>query len=529
MIILPMLALAVSPTALDDSYEPNDTCAEAAHLGIPADGAFYQFSFVSSGASSAGGVNEDWFSFDVPPDHELAVSTFGQFPGSPGIDVVLRTGPLCSNVIGTGFVAGSSLHAENATGSTATYQLQFQPTDPNFVQEQIRLNVWIAPIACPGVVRDVFEPNQAPVQAAPLSPGLYRNLTLNGREDRDYYRVAVPIGAVLQVGFGGREVFGSTASCRITDLTGSLQLGIVPSAGGIRSFTNSTSEPFLLVDVQLDSPSTTFQPCEEYDLYVAAPADPCNGISDDAFEAQGNDGRPDAITLSRGRYRSLTLTGDDEDWFAFDVPPGFGLKITVAAESTLDFVRTELMEDGDLRVYQRESSSIGTIEHHYGNPSTSPTRRVDLRIYRTPGPTSLGCVRYDMGVQIVREIPTQPLCTGSPDLQWGRKTVDLFGSVDPGVGLLWITTEGLVPNQFFDAVSIYVGPPVASPPAQPWQWCVAEPRVRWNRFNTSWNRHDAVVDETYLLPLMGSTLAVQYLDAENGLLVASDTVTFMVQ
>ncbi len=528
MMIFPLLALAVSSPFLDDIYEENDTCAEAAPLIVPADGQYHEFAFVSSGAASAGGTDEDWFQFDVPAGHALQVFTAAQFPGDPGIDTFLRTGPQCGTVLDSGFVGGPVFRAENVTGATATYQLQFMPVNPLFNQEQIRLNIWIAPIACPGVVRDGFEPNQAPAQAAPMVPGLYRGLTLNGREDRDYYRVAVPIGGVMQVGFGTRSSFGSPASCTIRDLSGSQLIGHVPSAGGVRSFTNSTDDPFLLVDVELDNPHLTFQPCELYDLYVDGAADPCAGVVDDVFEAQGNNTRPEAIPLSRGRYRGLTMIGDDEDWYAFQVPPGFGLKVTVANDSTGDFVTTELLEDGDDRVYQRNSAALGSSVHYYGNPSTSPARSVDLRIRRLGGSTGLGCVRYDMGVQIVREIPTQPLCAGSPDLQWGPKTIDLFGSVDPNIGLLWITAEGLVPSQF-SPVGIYVGPPVATPPAQPWQWCVAEPRVRWDRFTNSLNRHDSVVDESYLVPLMGTTLAVQYLDGENGLLVASETVTFVVQ
>lgn len=530
MIISPLLALALSAAPLDDSYEPNDTCAEASLLVVPVNGQFHQFTLVSSGAASAGGVNEDWFSFDVPTGHAFTVTTFGQFPGGPGVDVILRTGPLCGTIIATSSVAGPFIREENLTGAAVTYQLQFLPIDPDFVQEEFRLNIWIAPVACDGVIRDAFEPNQTPAQAAPMPPGLYRGLTLNGRQDRDDYRVAVPVGAALQVGFGTRTSFGSTASCRVTDLTGHQQLGDVPSAGGVRSFVNTTNEPFLLVDVQLNHPTTTFQPCERYDLYVAVDTNPCAGVTDDAFEAQGNDERSQAVLLSRGRYRNLTLTSGDEDWFAFDVPPGFGLKITLVWQSTLGSVGSELMEDGDLRVYQRSSLMQGTtqVQHHYGNPSTSPTRRVDLRILTGPGPP-IGCTRYDMGVQVVREIPTQPLCTGSPDLQWGQKTVNLFGSADPNVGLLWVTTEGLVPGQFFSPISIYVGPPIASPPAFPAQSCVVQPRVEWKRFNTSLNRHDAVVNGSHLVPLMGTTLAVQYFDAEDGQLVASDTVTFVVQ
>lgn len=528
MMILPLLACAISSPVLDDSYEENDTCADAAPLVVPADGQSYRFDFVSSGPGSATGADEDWFSFDVPAGHAVRVFTAGQFPGDPGVDVILRTGPQCGTILDTGFVSGPALYGENDTAATVPFQLQFQPTNPLFAQENIRMNLWVAPLACPGVVRDAFEPNQTADEAAPLPAGLHRGLTLNGREDRDYYEVAVPIGGTLQVGFGTRSSFGSPASCTVRDSSGAQQVGAVPSAGGVRSFVNNTGAPFLLLDVQLNNASSTFQPCELYDLYVTMTVDPCAGIIDDAFEAPGNDTRADSVVLGRGRYRGLTLTGDDEDWYAFDVPPGFGLKITVAPDPSGDFIRTELHEEADVRVYQRRNSTVSLPVHHYGNPSTSGLRRLELRVARPAGSAGIGCVRYDMGVQIVPEIQTQALCTGSPDLQWGAKTVDLFGSIDPNIGLLWVTTEGLEPQQL-SSVSIYVGPPVPTPPASPIQWCVAEPRVQWYSFTNSLNRNDSVVDETYLVPLMGTTLALQYLAAENGLLVSSETVTFVVQ
>lgn len=527
MIALALLAGAPALFTLDDPYEENDTCAEASVLVVPADGVNHSFSFVSSGAASPGGVDEDWFAFDVPAGHGYRVFTHASFPGNPGVDTFLWTGSQCGTLIDFGFVAGPYFEHANTTGANRTYQIQFLPTSPTFVMEGITLGIWIAPLACSGVVRDGFEPNESPATAAAMAPGLYRGLTLNGRTDRDVYRVRVDAGDVLQMGFGTRWSFGSPAVCEVRDLTGSTLLGSVPSGGGVRSFVNTTSANWLLVSVALANQSSVFMPCEEYDLFVSAPVDPCAGVGDDVFEFPGNDVRSAAVTIQRGRFFGLTLTTDDVDWFAVDVPPGFGVRIIVFPRASGAPVRTELYQEGQASVYQRQDPSLEPRRHHYGSPASGPARRVEFKIEGPVSSFGLGCAEYDMAVQFVPEIATQPYCSGSSPGTAAPATVHLFGSTDPSVGLLWFTIAGLTHSSTAD-VYVYVGMPRQPVPTNPGALCIAQPVVRWADFRTFHTRFDVLLDGALLVPLSGTTLALQTLMSVGGATLASDAVTFIV-
>jgi hypothetical protein len=192
------VAIAPDPCALpDDAFEPNDTCATAAPLGL---GTF--------GGLNAGIVDPDHFAFTLAPKEVLTVALSGLAPTETVTMFAWDPNNNCGDtnaIVSAGVVHGPAtggLYLANTGVVPRTFVVNVVPT-PN--QEtgvgfcvDYSLSVTSEFDPCGALTGDAFEPNSSCFTAAPLS-ATQTGLTVHSWMDQDWYAIDVPARSTLRL------------------------------------------------------------------------------------------------------------------------------------------------------------------------------------------------------------------------------------------------------------------------------------------------------------------------------------------
>ena len=189
---------ARSQCPVNDSFEPNDTCATATPL--------------TSGAYDAtilGWGESDYYSLLIPAGGGLQFdSTSDDWGAVADLGYTLYSGTDCSGGILAFVQAGfayAQLHWENTTGADlpVTLRVRVGPTHPGVQCVNYTLNIAVVSPACEAASGDDgFEVNNNCAQAAIISDGLWSDLYISyfsPGHDYDFYKLAVHPGQTLAV------------------------------------------------------------------------------------------------------------------------------------------------------------------------------------------------------------------------------------------------------------------------------------------------------------------------------------------
>ena len=166
---------------------------------------------------------------------------------------------------------------------------------------------------------DAFEPNDSCLQAATLAPGSYGDLWVSNFAP-DVYRVDVP--ALHGVGILGLPIGHS-----VTLESGTACQGLVGGQGPIQWQNLSLDPQPYWVRV---APQEGVE-CANYDLSVVTYPIDCDVPLGGDGMLEPNDRCEQALLIPPGSYPGLWASVDEPDFYAVDVPPGFGLYLEGAA------------------------------------------------------------------------------------------------------------------------------------------------------------------------------------------------------
>jgi hypothetical protein len=181
----------------DDAFEPNDSCATAAPMGL---GTF--------GGLNAGIVDPDHFAFTVAPMEVLTVALGGLAPTETVTMFAWDPNNNCGDpnaIVAAGSVFGPAtggLYLANTGVVARTYVVRVVPTPDQetglgfCVDYSLSVSSEFDP--CGALTGDAFEPNSSCFTAAPLSSS-QSGLTVHGWMDQDWYSIDVPARSTLRL------------------------------------------------------------------------------------------------------------------------------------------------------------------------------------------------------------------------------------------------------------------------------------------------------------------------------------------
>jgi len=258
---------------------------------------------------------------------------------------------------------------------------------------------------------DAFEPNEDCLQAAPLGPGTWNNLTIPDG-GADVYRVTVPAGQrlvatvfVLNPGqlFGllGLSLdTGSGSNCTLNSPQAAfafVELGATQATVSWSASAAGPTDMFVRFDAFL-------QACTDYSLALQFVPEPCVGGPLDAFEP--NSSCTNAALLPAGSHVGLEVSIADPDYYAVTVAPGELASLTLGGLGASD-VATILAWDvgatcGDSNAVIAGTTVYGSTPQpiHVFNPSNAP-RSIVVQVAPVPEQESQSgfCVGYSLALQ----------------------------------------------------------------------------------------------------------------------------------
>jgi hypothetical protein len=249
--------------ALDDSFEPNDSCAAAVALAAGAHPGLF--------ASEANG---DFYTVTVPPSEILTVDVAYVSGVNADPDLYLYDDLACANQVDVAFSFGGAGQVTwgNASAAPVTIVLEVR-VDPGAGCNNYDLNVVTAPDPClDPLADDSFEDNDDCATAVPMNDGLYPGLFVS-KADEDFYEVTVADLDTLTV-----NLFFATATADIDvylyddlvgcgDLTSYLVRGFTGSDDETITWTNSTGGTQTYY-VQVVVWASSSGECNNYDLEI---------------------------------------------------------------------------------------------------------------------------------------------------------------------------------------------------------------------------------------------------------------------
>ncbi|MEZ6004688.1 MAG: hypothetical protein R3F33_10940 [Planctomycetota bacterium] len=316
-----VLNIQSDPCGGTDGLEDNDTCQTA----WPVVPGTYTGLIVTA-------ADPDFYEVMVPAGYRLDVATFAT--NAANTDV--RTFDLNCNFIQ---FPNEPFHFQNTTA--APILLRWEVKRAAFSSEPCSvydMDVALGPDVCQ--TSDVFDPNDSCQTAAVLGTGTYTGLIVS-TPDRDFYRVDVPPGQILQV---------SWQSSNGTDLDMDLHIGacgLGTAVAGNFFHVNTGTQPEMVV---FEPYNTTWQfPCSEYSLDVYVGPNPCNA-PDDAYEP--NNSCATATPMGNGTYPGLVCKQGNDDDFSFTVDAG--------ATVTCGILFADITADLDIYLYEASNVACGT-------------------------------------------------------------------------------------------------------------------------------------------------------------------------
>ncbi|MCA8979465.1 MAG: hypothetical protein KDC14_05530 [Planctomycetes bacterium] len=248
--------------AVDDSFEPNDSCGAAVALAAGT----HTGLFASTGS-------EDYYTINVPAAEILTVDVTYASGVNADIDLELFDDLACTNQVDFSFSFGGTGQVEwaNATGAAATIVMRAAPDALTGTCNNYDLNVVTAPDPClDPLADDSFEDNDDCANAVSMGDGTYPGLFVS-KADHDYYEVTVADGDTLFVDLAFTHatadvdvyIYDDLVACG--DLTSYLVRGFSASDNENISWTNTTGASqtyYVQVVVYVNSGGE----CNNYDM-----------------------------------------------------------------------------------------------------------------------------------------------------------------------------------------------------------------------------------------------------------------------
>lgn len=455
MLSLASVAPAWAQGCPPDPFEPNDDCATAMTLPLG----------LHTGLTVPdGGV--DLFRVTIPAGQRLvATLTVPNSANLLGFFRILEDqGPtgdcdfgdpsLAFEFVELGVTQVSLAWSGSATTATS-FLVRF---DTFFVAcTTYDLDLVAIPEPCLGGPPDAFEPNSDCGAPSALPLGLHTGLDV-AIADRDYYSLVLQPGELVSISPVG---LSSLDVLRLSAWDGGVTCGdpnaiafgttVYGSAlQGLHLF-NPTSAPRPLVLEVVPIPNQELQTgfCLSYGLDVQSQLDPCGVFTGDPFEP--NDFCGSAAPLASSQA-GLSLSRDNFDWFAVQVPPRSTVRVlttsTGTGESRLTMLHagcsgsTAEFLASSAHVYADSLDPRQFLSWTNHNAIPFATR---LRVGSPNGGFGSGyCDTYDLDVEFTLGQPFCPLERNSTGE--GARLV-ASGSTTPGVGTLQVSASPLPPNR----------------------------------------------------------------------------------
>ncbi len=357
-------------TCQDDSFEQNDTAAEASNINPG-----------PVGAAKLCPGDEDWYAISLNAGDDLNVTlSFTHSAGdldlalyrpddlqTPLADSRTRTDNEVASFNGAP-VAGLYLVRVFGANNTAT-------NDYNLLVERAQ-----PPSEC---VDDAREDNDNASQARPINEGSLANTICSG--DEDWFSIHVNAGGALlaEIAFDGAQ--------------GDLNLEVVGPSGQVLG--SSASPTASSESVEIDPAPRSgayrirvFSPRGDELNYTLETVTTDSSCGDDAFEE--NDARANAADLQPGTQSDLTICSNDDDWYAIDLAAGDGLTATIFFDDAAGDLDLQLV-DAQGRILASSVSVLDNEEATVGMVETAGTYYV--RVYGFLGAANT----YDLDLDVI--------------------------------------------------------------------------------------------------------------------------------
>jgi hypothetical protein len=335
-------ATHAAPQCPPDAFEPNDDCAQAAHLSAG-----------NHTGLTIADLELDVFRVDVPAGQRLELSlTFTQ-PDPNQVAFLLLfsddgTGASCSSFANV--VASAEINSTQPSNtvvwsapknSPATFVAQLQSFNAfSSACAGYDMTLAIVPDPCAALPDDAFEPNDTCASAAAMGLGTFPALSA-GISDPDHFRFTLAPKEVLTIELDGLAQ-GETVSLLAWDpnnacgdgsavVAGGTAFG--PTTGGFHlANTSAVAREFVVRIVSDPDPLTGLGWCVGYGLTVTSEIDPCGAITGDAFDP--NSSCFGASPLASTQTDLKAHLGDLE-WYSVDIPARSTLRLRSKSTSNL--------------------------------------------------------------------------------------------------------------------------------------------------------------------------------------------------
>ncbi|MCK5802944.1 MAG: PPC domain-containing protein, partial [Lentisphaeria bacterium] len=382
---------------VDDTYEDNDSAANAYRLSQTANTTVdYPGLSVCSG-------DEDWFALPVPAGHSIRVQIF--FSDSAGdVDMKLYDSPTGSYIDSSGSTSDGEEVYERDTPVDTTYLVEVYGFSgaSNTYDMRVTIEELIDPCNTP----DAYEENDSyDVATAVTWPGLNSLETLGGlgacAGDDDWFVVTPTAGTRMSVSILFDDSFGDLNMQVFDD-----PLSGVPVAEG----TSTSDDENVAISVNVEAPYyiRVFGAGSDgntYSLLVEHSEQLCG--SDDQFEPNSEGGATLMSMPAPGpdEYNNLFLCLDDEDWYAFPLEVGDGLKIDVLFSDAAGDIEAYLYEpDGStadssvsgtdnelVEINAAETAGLYVLKIYHFGSSSGVAQSYDLKVTYFPGGVDPSC------------------------------------------------------------------------------------------------------------------------------------------
>ena len=431
-----LVSLLVPGTAnaqcIADSFEPNDSCAQAAEL-LPGN---YP-GMTINGYSAAGGLKEDFYEITVGVGQELHLD----------IDWDINQGLLQlwlydDGVCTTGFVSvdtqssdgDAGVYYNNVTAAPVVLVCKVRSPNPSTVCVDYDMNLSIGTNPCNSTPDDAYEDNDICTAPSVITAGSHTGFAvfgaghLNG-EDKDYY---------VYQGLAPGEII--TIDVAYTQAQGDVGLGLLDAqCGTYETYSNyqAGNETISYTNFGVTPEDVHFEvvgydsayDCGSYDVTITTMPDPCNAVPDDGFSP--NHGCGSAATLVSGTYTGLQVFYQYADYYAVTVQPNQRLDVDALFSHNAGNIDLKLYDAFCVNTIDTSTSWTDDEVVSVTNASGSPvTYFLEVALpYDIPN-----CNGYDL----VIDVYDNPCLTGGDDIYYPNF------SCGSGVDL----APGLHPNLF---------------------------------------------------------------------------------
>jgi hypothetical protein len=307
--------LSIGAGCVDDAYEDNDSCGEAA---LVAPGTYPDLQICLD--------DDDWYAIEMDVGDTLTATI--RFEHALGdLDTVLVR-PDC---LGFLTLSASTTDVEQLTyTATAAGTYNLVVGSDHGAENQYEMEIEVRSTGCSD---DVYEPNDDCVDAVLLAPGTYPGLQVCSG-DLDWFAVELDAGDTLTTTIRFSHALGDLDIVLMdTDCSTWLGYGGSFTDDEQVKYTATAAGTYKLV-VGSDHGAEN-----QYDMEIEVRS---TGCDDDVYEP--NDDCVDAALLAPGTYPGLQVCSGDLDWFAVELDAGDTLTTTIRFSHALGDLDMVLMD-----------------------------------------------------------------------------------------------------------------------------------------------------------------------------------------